>query len=407
MTTSTARPVARRRVAASLAALLVPVLLAACQQAQADQGAADPAPSPSATASAAPAPEATVAVSPAAGTADVRPDTPVVLTAEGGRLGDVAVTADDGSVLAGETAPDGRSWTSTGGLVPGSTYAVSGVAINPDAVRTPVQSSFSTLVPSDVETASVQPKTGWVVGVGMPVVVHFDAEVTDRAAVERRLLVTASPAVEGAWHWVDDTQVQYRPREFWTTGTTVTVDADLSGIEFAGGIWGVRAEPTTFSVGSAMVSTVDIAAHTLTVTRDGEVLRTIPITTGKDGFETRNGTKVVISRESNHRMDAASTGIEPGDPEYYNLDVEYAMRLTWSGEFFHAAPWSVGSQGRANVSHGCTGMSTADARWLMESSKVGDVAQFVGGDRELEKDNGWTAWNMTFEEWQAGSALVG
>lgn len=301
----------------------------------------------------------------------------------------------------------GRTWTSTGGLVPETEYAVAGVAINPDAVRTPVTSSFTTLTPRDVETASVQPKTGWDVGVGMPVIVHFDAAVQDRAAVESKLAVTASPAVEGAWHRISDKEVQYRPAEFWASSTTVTVDADLSGVEVADGIWGVRAEPTTFTVGSAMVSTVDIAAHTLTVARDGEVLRTIAITTGKNGFETRNGTKVIISRETDHRMDAASTGIEPGDPEYYDLDVKYAMRLTWSGEFFHAAPWSTGSQGRANVSHGCTGMSTADAQWFMENSKVGDVAQFVNGDRALEKDNGWTAWNMSFEEWQAGSALAG
>ena len=354
-----------------------------------------------------PSPEASVEVSPPAGTADVRPDTPVVLTSTGGRLDGVALTAEDGTVVAGETSLDGRTWTSTGGLAPETTYAVSAVAINPDAVRTPVTSSFSTLEPRDVETASVQPRTGWVVGVGMPVIVHFDAQVQDRAAVERKLAVTASPAVEGAWHWISDTEVQYRPVEFWRSGTTVTVDADLSGVEVADGIWGVRAEPTTFTIGSAMVSTVDISTHTLTVTKDGDVLRTIPITTGKKGFETRNGTKVVISRETDHRMDAASTGIEPGDPEYYNLDVKYAMRLTWSGEFFHAAPWSVGSQGRANVSHGCTGMSTADAKWLMDSSKVGDVATFVGGDRALEKDNGWTAWNMSFEEWKAGSALDG
>ncbi len=143
---------------------------------------------------------------------------------------------------------------------------------------------------------------------------------------------------EGAWRWVDDNQVQWRPRDYWTPGTTVTVDADLSGIEIAPDVWGVRGEPATFTIGPAMITTVDIAKHTMTVTKDGDVLRTVPITTGKNGFETRNGTKVIISRESEHLMDAETTGIKPGDPEYYNLNVKYAMRLTWSGEFIHAAP---------------------------------------------------------------------
>jgi len=180
------------------------------------------------------------------------------------------------------------------------------------------------------------------------------------------------------------------------------VTADLAAVELSPGVWGTDSGTATFEVGSAMVSTVDVANHTMTVRRDGEVLRTIPITTGKDDFETRRGTKVIMTRESTHRMDAATTGIAQDDPEYYDLVVEYVMRLTWSGEFLHAAPWSVGSQGSANVSHGCTGMSTADAKWLFERSKVGDVVEFVGSDRSLEWGNGYTAWNMSFEDW--GSA---
>ena len=176
-------------------------------------------------------------------------------------------------------------------------------------------------------------------------------------------------------------------------------------VEAAPGVWGGKAQSSTFQIGSATVSTVDIAAHTLTITRDGAVLRTIPITTGKDGYETRNGTKVIISRETEHRMDAATLGTDKNDPDYYNLVVKYAMRLTWSGEFIHAAPWSVGQQGSANVSHGCTGMSTADAKWLFEQSKVGDVVTFVGGQRSLEWGNGYTAWEMGFEQWAQGSAL--
>jgi lipoprotein-anchoring transpeptidase ErfK/SrfK len=154
-----------------------------------------------------------------------------------------------------------------------------------------------------------------------------------------------------------------------------------------------------FSVGSAMVSTVDVTAHTLTVRRDGRTLRTIPVTTGKSGFATRNGIKVIMSRSAQVRMDAATTGTDPKDPNYYNVLVNWAMRLTYSGEFLHAAPWSVGSQGRANVSHGCTGMSTANAKWLYDRSKVGDVVVYVHSRRSLEPGNGYTAWNVPFSTW--------
>lgn len=395
----------KRWTAVAVAAVLVGAL-AGCQQAEAEQEPRTPTTSASAT----PAESATAAslrVTPEPGAEDVRPDTPVVITASGGRVSEVVVTSDEGAQVAGETSLDGKTWTSEAMLAPETTYTVVATAVNPDALRSPHESSFTTLEPKDVETASFQPKDGWNVGVGMPVIVHFDAAVQDRAAVEKRLLVTSSPRAEGSWRWLSDKQAQWRPRDYWKPGTKVTVEGDLSGIEVAPDIWGVRADPVNFTVGSAMVSTVDIGKHTMTVTKDGKVLKTIPITTGKQGFATRIGTKVIISRESSHQMDAATTGIKPGDPEYYNLNVKYAMRLTWTGEFVHAAPWSTGSQGRANVSHGCTGMSTANAKWLMDNSKVGDVVHFVNGSRKLEQDNGWTAWNVPFEEWTKGSALTG
>lgn len=409
--TAAARRLDKSWTAVAVAAVLA-VALAGCQQAEADEEPRTPTKSAIATQTPTQSPTesaaaATLTVTPEPGAEDVRPDTPIVITASGGRVSEVVVTADDGAVVAGATSPDGKTWTSAAGLAPETTYTVSATAVNPDAQRSPLSSSFTTLAPRDVETAAFQPKDGWTVGVGMPVIVHFDAEVQDRAAVEKRLLVTSSPEAEGAWRWLSDKEAQWRPRHYWKPGTKVTVEADLSGIEVAPDIWGVKAEPANFTVGSAMVSTVDISKHTMTVTKDGAVLKTIPITTGKKGFATRNGTKVIISRETSHQMDAATTGIKPGDPEYYNLNVKYAMRLTWTGEFIHAAPWSVGSQGRANVSHGCTGMSTADAKWLMDNSKVGDVVHFVNGSRALEQDNGWTAWNTTFDEWAKGSALAG
>ena len=146
-----------------------------------------------------------------------------------------------------------------------------------------------------------------------------------------------------------------------------------------------------------MVSTVNTQTHRMTVTQNGKVLRTLKVSTGRPGnkTETRSGIKVILSRESEHIMDSTTVGIPKGQPGYYRLKTEWAMRLTWSGEFLHSAPWSVGSQGSANVSHGCTNLSPSDAKWLFDRSKMGDVVKFVGSTRGLEEYNGYTMWNQT------------
>jgi lipoprotein-anchoring transpeptidase ErfK/SrfK len=155
-----------------------------------------------------------------------------------------------------------------------------------------------------------------------------------------------------------------------------------------------------------MVSTVDVARHTLTVRRNGKVQRVIPVSTGKDGFLTRNGIKVVLEKHTMKVMDASTIGIGKSDPEYYRLEVPYALRVTWSGEFVHAAPWSVGSQGRANVSHGCVGMSMSNAIWLFNQTHIGDIVRVVNSPRTLEPGNGYTDWNVPWSTWLRGSALT-
>jgi lipoprotein-anchoring transpeptidase ErfK/SrfK len=198
--------------------------------------------------------------------------------------------------------------------------------------------------------------------------VRFTSPVTDRATVERHLKVTASRPVAGSWHWFGDDEVHWRPKTYWPAHTNVRVDFDLGGVNAGGGIWGDHDRTVRFSTADAMVSTVDVRSDHMTVTRNGKVLRVIPITTGKPGYLTRAG-------------------------------------ITWTGEFLHAAPWSVRHQGHENVSHGCTGMSTDNARWLYSISHVGDVVQYVHSTRTLELGNGFTDWNISWSSWKAGSAL--
>ncbi|MGI4895488.1 MAG: Ig-like domain-containing protein [Janthinobacterium lividum] len=351
-------------------------------------------------------------MSPTDASGDVRLDAPISVTAVGGRLSDVSVTAPDGATLPGSLDTAGTTWTSSAALIGATTYAVHAVAANTAGIPTTSDTRLSTLTPSATAFPAVAPLSGSTVGIGMPIIVTLDEPVAAdrRAQVEKNLIVTTSPApVAGSWSWRSDRQVEYRPENFWPAQTQVHLDADLGAVEVSPGVWG-KSRAIDLSVGSAMVSTVDIAAHTLTVTRDGEVIRTIPVTLGQSGaggkYVTRSGTKVIMSLESSRQMDAETTGVSKDDPNYYNVAVKYAMRLTNSGEFLHAAPWSVASQGTANVSHGCTGMSTADARWMFDNSKVGDVVNYVGSDRGIEPGNGFNVWNETYAQWQAGSALV-
>jgi lipoprotein-anchoring transpeptidase ErfK/SrfK len=376
------------------------LVLSGCQG---DDAAGDGGAVPDASQAATPAAE--VAVTPSDQTAKVRLDKAVLVNVKQGTLDSVTVKAGK-KTLKGALTDDKTAWKSTGVLAPGAKYSVLIRAADADGKVAETTSSFRTLAPRRTATTWIQPSDGATVGVGMPVILNFSQSVSEknRAAVMKRLKVTSRPQVEGAWRWFSSQQVQWRPKEYWPTGTKVHVASNLAGVELGKGIWGAtKPASVDFTVGSSMINTVDVTKHTLTVRKNGEVIKTIPVTTGKSGFATRNGVKVIMSRESERRMDAATTGTDPADPEYYDIKVKYAMRLTWSGEFLHAAPWSVGSQGRANVSHGCTGMSNANAKWMFDHSKMGDVVVYTGSKRALEWGNGYTAWDMSYSRWSAGA----
>jgi lipoprotein-anchoring transpeptidase ErfK/SrfK len=351
------------------------------------------------------APEVTIALDPPSASVDVAPGVPVTVTASGGELRTVTLTDDKGRTLPGDIATDGSTWISADPLRVARHYRVSATAVD-QAGRTVERSGFfATVAPRAELETSISPLDGQDVGVGMPIVVRFSEEVRDRAAVEAALEVSTSKPIVGSWSWTSDEEVHFRPKDYWPAYTDVTLRVRLRGVDAGRGVWGLENRTVRFSTGSAMVSVVNVDRHTLTVTRNGKKLRTIPVSTGKAGFLTRNGTKVILEKHTLKVMDAATIGIGEGDPEYYRLDVPYAMRITWSGEFVHAAPWSVGSQGRTNVSHGCVGMSMSNAIWLFNMSTVGDVVKVVGSPRTLEPGNGYTDWNVSWADWTAGSAL--
>lgn len=334
-------------------------------------------------------------------------NSPIIVRVDEGTLTDVTVTGPKGPLVGtmNESQTEWKSNTST--LSFGAQYAVAVKAI--DSAGTPAEKSTSVNTVKPKKTVDGQFSyfmNNDTVGVGMPIKIDFSQPIKDRKAVERSLKVTSSKPTVGAWSWSNENQtVTFRPQTYWPARTKVKVVAALRGVQTAPGIYGDRDMKAGFKTGSAMVSTVDANTLMMTVRRDGKVLRRIPVTTGKAGFETRSGIKPIMGKEGTVIMDAASGGTPVGSSEYYRLTVHYSMRMTPSGEFIHAAPWSVGSQGRSSVSHGCVGMSTSNAVWLYGISSVGDVIDIRNTGRKQDLGNGITDWNISWQKWLAKSKL--
>ena len=338
---------------------------------------------------------------------DVPVDQVLKVRAENGTLRKVEVTSEAGK-LPGEMDDGGSSWSATGRLEPGLRYTVRSVAEDSEGERVERTSTFQTddLTLDEQTYPAVAPLDGETVGVGMPVIVTFDIPVERKAAFERHMRVTTQPKQPGTWHWVSGNEAHWRPKNYWRPGTHVSVDVDVNSVDAGNGIYGQESRHVEFEIGDAVVSKVNVDTHRMQVFINGDLARTIPISAGKPGWETRSGTKVIIEKFRRKRMDATTIGVDRNDPEYYNINnVEYAMRVTYSGEFLHAAPWSVGSQGSANVSHGCVGMSTEDAAWLYNLTKRGDVVEVTGSDRYMTLYNGYGDWNADFATYAKGSAL--
>ncbi|HEV7147482.1 MAG TPA: Ig-like domain-containing protein [Pedococcus sp.] len=409
MVGTTRRP---RSLSAALTMVAAATVLAACQgisvspSNHASTGATSSATSGSSSATSAPA---QLSISPADHASDILPTQPITVKAMTGKVDRVTVASAKGSQVAGSTDATG-TWTSTGRLAPNTAYTITTASTGPDGASSTTTSTFTTLKPKVVATYGIL-NSGQTVGIGMPASIQFDTPVTTkalRAQVEKLVKVTTAPAQSGSWGWLDSRQLMWRPATYWQPGTKVTVDAPLTGVQTGPDKWIEHDDHASFTVGSAMVSSVNIQTHMMTVTRGGQVVRTIPVSTGRPGplTETRSGIKVIIRKEGKVTMDSATVGIPKGNPNYYKIDTQWNLRLTWTGEYIHSAPWSVNSQGTANVSHGCTNMSPANAQWMFDNSKVGDIVVFTGSSRPFLPTEGIGVWQYTFAAWQKQSALV-
>jgi lipoprotein-anchoring transpeptidase ErfK/SrfK len=217
-------------------------------------------------------------------------------------------------------------------------------------------SSAGVTAPTDV--ASIRPASGETVGVAYPVTVTFAQSIRNRAAAEGTIAITSPANPAGSFTWLNDRVVQWNPKGFWPAHSSIMVTA--------GGA------KTTFETGAAVVGVADIDAHTFTVSIDGQVMRQMPASMGKSRFPTPTGTFAALEKQSVVVMDSRTIGIPLSDPEGYKLTVNDAVRVTWGGIYVHSAPWSVGSQGYSNVSHGCINLGPDNAAWYYDTVRIGD-----------------------------------
>jgi lipoprotein-anchoring transpeptidase ErfK/SrfK len=352
-----------------------------------------------------------VSLAPEDGATDVPPATPLEISVTGGELTDAALVDADGSAVPGslEESADGNPavWTPEQPLAYGASYTLSATGTNAADEEAEASATFTTVAPDSVTTPSIGPLDGTTVGVGMPIRVWFDAPVEDKAAVERHLTVTSSEPTDGAWNWFSDTEVHFRPSEYWPENIDVTLDAELYGVHLGNGVWGEKDRTVGFTVGERHVSLVDAAAHTMKVYDGDELVQTFPVSAGSPQSPSRNGPHVVSDFEREMIMDSSTYGVPVDSADGYRTEVEYAVRLNDNGEFVHAAPWSVADQGRANVSHGCINLSTERAAWFFDFSQAGDVVEIVNstGPTLSAADGAIYDWAIPWEKWQAGSAL--
>ncbi|OJF10390.1 hypothetical protein BG844_32145 [Couchioplanes caeruleus subsp. caeruleus] len=408
----------RRSLPAVVSLLVVaPLALAGCgddagRPAQATwvaSGAPSTAPSVSPDSSApsvAPGGGGSLNVTPVAGKKGVPISAEIGFALSGGKVTAVVLKDDKGKTVSGALREDGSSWVPAKPLKNSRGYVASVTAVDAAGQSRTETTSFTTRAEGGPLTGTgLYLFDGNTYGVAMPVVVEFNPGIKqkDRAAVQKRMFVKSSPAQPGTWSWTSSgTQAFYRPPNFWRSGTKLSVRIAVEGLPTGGGRYGDLDRSADAEIGRSFVMKVDNESKKMTVTQDGAVVKSIPVSLGRKKYPSASGTMVVMEKKRKTVFD--TRGEFPAE-DAYRVDVEYAQRLTWSGQYIHAAEWSVADQGRRNVSHGCVNVSQANGQWLFERTLIGDPITIRGTENEVAYGNGWTPWDVSWKEFVKGSAL--
>ncbi|MFF2846753.1 Ig-like domain-containing protein [Streptomyces sp. NPDC058001] len=331
-----------------------------------------------------------------------------------GRLTDVKMTESaSGKAVTGAISADGSVWKPKEQLERGTKYRISATAKDGEGRPSAANSIFTTVSTGNSFIGTYAPDGGTTVGVGMPVSFTFDKAITAKKDVQKSITVTSSSGQQVVGHWFGADRLDFRPEEYWKAGSKVTVRIALDGVEGANGLYGVQDKTVTFTIGRSQVSTVDTNTQTMTVVRDGRTVKTIPISAGSPQNTTYNGQMVIAEKFRQTRMNGSTVGF---GGEYDIPDVPHAMRLSSSGTFIHGNYWYPKGNppfGRAGTSHGCVGLEDVQgaqgatpAKWFYDNSLIGDVVTVKNSpDKTIAPGNGLNGWNLSWSDWQAGSAL--
>ncbi|MFJ9708157.1 Ig-like domain-containing protein [Streptomyces sp. NPDC101234] len=396
----------RRKGGPALIAGVLLMAVTACGGGSSDKGAGDGKEKDSTT-QASKQSVATVSISPKSGATGVDTSGTLKVTAAKGKLTDVEVKDAKGNKVDGTIAADGAGWTPSTHLASSTKYTVHAVAKDTEGREAAEDSSFTTLTPKNTFLGYFTPEDGSTVGVGMPFSVNFSRGITDPAAVEKAITIKTEPAVDVQGHWFGNDRLDFRPENYWKSGTKVSVTLNLDGVEGRNGVYGKQSKTVKFTIGRNQVSIVNAKKHTMKVMQDGKVVKNLKVTTGKPGYDTWNGQMVISEKLRVTRMNGETVGY---GGEYDIKDVPDAMRLTTSGTFLHGNYWGGDAFGNYNASHGCVGLRdirgggdrSLPAAWVFDHSIIGDVVVVKNSnDRTVSPDNGLNGWNMSWKEWTA------
>ncbi len=336
------------------------------------------------------------------------PGRPIVVSVAQGTAKAVAVKSTaDGKAVDGALDAGGTTWTSSGQLAYGTTYSIAVDTVDTAGTAGHQDLTVATVAPKTQAYPSFIPPPGQTtVGVGQPIVVRFNHPVKDHAAAQKALSVTSSTGQTGAWYWLSDTDVHYRPQTYWTANSTLTLKADLFGVDLGNGTFGETDRTETIHVHDAWVAKADGATEQMQIFDNGALVKTMPISLGSPGHPSHIGPHVISDKQPSITMDSCTYGVCEGQPGYYKEKVDLDERISDDGEFVHSAPWSVGSQGGQNVSHGCVNLSPANAQWFFDHFGIGDVVEITNsGGPQLPLGDTYGDWELTWAQWQKGSAI--
>lgn len=339
-------------------------------------------------------------ITPGPGAKNANPSSGVTVRALAGAKVTKVTVSTHGDAVTGSLSGDGKTWHSAWTLDAAQSYTVTAAGTDVKGHPVTAVSTFSTLTPSRTFQTMIFEGQNATYGVGMPIMLTFDQPITNKAAVERSLILKTSKPVIGAWYWDGDEQLDFRPRDYWPANTTVNFEGRLNGVEGASGMFGTHNLTQTFSIGRSVVAVASTSAHYTLIYVDGKMKYDWPISTGRKTMPTPDGTYLTVQKGNPVRM----IGGKKGTPGYYNELVNWAVRFTYSGDYYHSAPWSVVDQGTTNVSHGCVNLPPEDAKIYYQMAIPGDPITITNSPKAGKWDDGWTVWFYSWSEYLQGSA---